>query len=138
MTRFSRLLSVALLLATVGSVNATLPVRPLAPGTSTPVRVADTYQDAYQQGLRETLQNKCIDGVNFNYNYAHNYEPRAQQNYEYSQGTPDEDYYRGYLDGLHEGYIEPAYCGGSNPGGGGPGGGGGYTPCPNCPIEPQL
>lgn len=135
MTRFSRLLSVALLFATAGSVNATLPVRSLAPATSSATaRVADTYQDAYQQGLRETLQNKCIDGNNFNHNYFNYYEPRAQQNADYSQGTSDEDYYRGYLDGLHEGYNQPAYCGGSNPGGGG----NPPYPCPNCPIEPQL
>ena len=133
MTRFFRLLSVALLLATAGSANAILPLQSHAPAT-TVVRVADTYQDAYAQGLRETLQNKCIDGNNFNSNYTNSYEPRAQRNYDYSVGTPDEDYYRGYLDGLHEGYNQPAYCGGSNPGGGTPGGG---TPCPNCPIEPQ-
>lgn len=135
MTRFSRMLSVALLLATAGSVSATLPPRSPSPTTAT-VRVADTYQDAYNQGLRETLQNKCIDGNNFNSNYASSYEPRAQRNYDYSLGTPDEEYYGGYLDGLHEGYMQPAYCGGSNPGGGNPGGGG--NPCPNCPIEPQL
>lgn len=136
MTRFSRLLSVALLLAMAGTASATRPLQNLAPATSV-VRLADTYQDAYSQGLRETLQNKCIDGNNFNYNYSHYYEPSAQRNYDYSMGTPDEDYYRGYLDGLHEGYNQPAYCGGSNPGGGGTGGGG-YPPCPNCPIEPQL
>ena len=132
MNRFSRMLSVALLLVTAGTVNATLPLRSLMPATSV-VCVADTYQDAYDQGLHETLQNKCIDGVNFNYNYAHNYEPRAQQNYNNSIGTLEEDYYRGYLDGLHEGYNQPAYCGGGNSGSGSPGSGG----CPNCPIEPQ-
>ena len=134
MTRFSRLLSVALLLATAGSVNATLPLRSHT-STNKVVRVADTYQDAYAQGLRETLQNKCIDGNSFNSNYANSYEPRAQRNYDYSVGTSDEDYYRGYLDGLHEGYNQPAYCGGSNPGGGG--NPGNTPPCPNCPIEPQ-
>ena len=139
MARLSRLLSVALLLAAADSVNATLPVRSPAPVATKTIHRADTYQDAYAQGLRETLQNKCIDGVNFNSNYSHYYEPRAQQNYAYSQGTPDEDYYRGYLEGLQEGYMQPAYCGG-NPGGGGggTGGGGGYNPCPTCPIEPQL
>lgn len=136
MTRFSRLLSVALLLATAGTVNATLPLPSLAPPTTAASRMADAYQDAYAQGLRETLQNKCIDGNNFSYNYSHYYEPSAQRNYDYSVGTADEDYYRGYLDGLHEGYNQPAYCGGSNPGGGSTGGGG-YNPCPTCPIEPQ-
>lgn len=135
MTRFSRLLASALLLATAGATNATPPHR-LAPAPAV-VRTAETYQDGYDRGLRETLQNKCIDGNNFGYNYSHYYEPRAQQNYYYTQGTPDEDYYRGYLEGMQEGYIQPAYCGGNTPGGGTPGGGG-NNPCPTCPIEPQF
>lgn len=71
---------------------------------------ASSYTDGYNQGFNETVQNKCIDGDRFESNYSSSYEPRAQQNYDNSIGTTYEDYYRGYLDGLHDGYNAPAYC----------------------------
>lgn len=74
-------------------------------------RASFSYQDGYNQGYNETLQNKCIDGANFDTHYQNNYLPQAQQNYYNSIGTADEAYYQGYLDGLQAGYGAPAFCG---------------------------
>ncbi|WP_310397409.1 hypothetical protein [Hymenobacter sp.] len=92
-----------------------------------------TYQEGYSRGFRETQDNKCIDGNNFSANYLR-YEQQAQINYDSSVGTPEEEYFRGYLDGMHEGYNQPAYCGPT--GGGGPGGS--NPPCSTCGPGPFI
>lgn len=122
-----RTLSIVGLLALGTRVSAAAIEAPLVHQQS----VSTTYQDGYNQGFRETLENKCIDGNNFQANYVR-YEQRAQSNYDNSIGTSDEDYYRGYLDGLHDGYNQPVSCGG--PTGGGPGGG--NPPCSTCGPGP--
>ncbi|GAB3637301.1 hypothetical protein GCM10027422_28910 [Hymenobacter arcticus] len=78
--------------------------------TGTYRRAAQTYEDGYNQGFRETQQNKCIDGTRFESYYSNYYHPQAERNYQNSGGSGQEDYYRGYLDGMEEGYLNPAYC----------------------------
>ena len=99
-----RLLALSLL-----SLGATAAVTAAVPTTSslhTQRAIRSSYQDGYNQGLSETTSNKCIDGVNFENNYATYYRPRAEQNY---QNDPS-DYYQGYLDGQDAGYNTPVLC----------------------------
>lgn len=109
-----RLLSLAGLFAIGLSATASIPVANVT--ASHQRNKALSYQDGYNQGYNETLQNKCIDGNNcanggcFEIHYENNYKPTAERNYANSAGTNQEDYYRGYLDGLLDGYDAPAYC----------------------------
>jgi hypothetical protein len=96
-----RLLALASLLA-LGA-TASLPAATL-PRPQQAARSA--YQDGYNQGLSDTTSNKCIDGFNFEANYATYYQPRAEQNYQYDPS----EYNQGYLDGQAEGYNTPVVC----------------------------
>ncbi len=103
-----RLLSLAGLFA-IG-IGATVST-PAIGSTAIQQRVrALSYTDGYNQGYNETLQNKCIDGDLFEYRYASNYEPTAQRNFAAYDGTPDGEYYGGYLDGLHTAYGDVVVC----------------------------
>ncbi|MDO7887945.1 hypothetical protein [Hymenobacter cheonanensis] len=94
-----------LLVLSLVSLGATAAV-PLASPLRTQQATRSSYQDGYNQGFSETTSNKCIDGNNFEYNYATYYRPRAEQNY---QNDPS-DYNQGYLDGQAEGYNTPVMC----------------------------
>lgn len=132
MQTIKRMLFIAALLSATATASVSAIEAPLRAGTHQQRSATDDYQYGYQRGYIETLQNKCIDGNNFPNNYVR-YEQRAELNYYSTIGTPDEDYYRGYLDGMREGFNQPAYCG---PTGGG-GTGGPYTPpCTIC--EPTF
>lgn len=92
--------------------GATISAQAVGPTTTSALRYASfSYQDGYNQGYNETLQNKCIDGTNFELHYQNNYLPRAQQNYYDNIGTADEAYYQGYLGGLQDGHDAPVSCG---------------------------
>jgi hypothetical protein len=100
-----RLLAVASLLA-LGA-TASLPAATL---TAAPQPVAQRaegdYQDGYDQGYAETTNNKCLDGTNFDANYASDYRPTAEQTY---QDDPS-DYNQGYLDGQAKGNVTFVAC----------------------------
>jgi|GEM_PF-3844713 len=95
-----RLLALSLI-----SLGATAAV-PTSSSLPTQQASRSSYQDGYNQGLAETTSNKCLDGNNFENNYATYYRPRAEQNY---QNDPS-DYSQGYLDGQDAGYNTPVMC----------------------------
>jgi hypothetical protein len=100
-----RLLTVASLLA-LGA-TASLPAATLTSAPrSNSQQDATAYQDGYDQGFSDTTSNHCLDGTNFESNYATYYQPGAAQNY---QDDPS-DYNQGYLDGQAEGHVTPVVC----------------------------
>jgi hypothetical protein len=100
-----RLLTVAALLA-LGA-TASLPAATLTSAPrSNSQQAASAYQDGYDQGFSDTTSNHCLDGTNFESNYATYYRPDAAQNY---QDDPS-DYNQGYLDGQAEGHVTPVVC----------------------------
>lgn len=103
--RTLRLLAAASLLA-LGA-TASLPAATLRTASQSVAQRADgEYQDGYDQGYSDTTTNKCLDGTNFDANYASDYRPTAEQAY---QDDPS-DYNQGYLDGQAKGKVTFVAC----------------------------